>query len=270
MAKSQNLAAADEDGRLQAIQSEILERIACGENLEVTADMVCRRFEALAPGARCSLLSVSEDGTLHPLAGPSLSEEYSKAIDGVSIGPEAGSCGSAAYYGEPVLVTDISTDPKWRNYRALVEPMGLNACWSSPIKARGGRVLGTFAIYYEASRGPSDIERRAVDTCVHVCAIALEQAEIRERNLRLAYFDTMTGLPNRVHADRLLGERAEAGGTGLGLLVVDIDNLKVTNDTLGHAVGRRTDPGSRPEARVERRRGPGVPDGGRRVHRHYR
>jgi diguanylate cyclase (GGDEF)-like protein len=228
---------AEDDPRLREIQNEILEMIAYGEPLPLVAEALCRRIEAVALEAICSVLSVDAEGRVHPVASPSLPVSYSTALDGLAIGPSAGSCGTAAFRGEPVLVDDIASDPLWEDYRALVLPLGLRACWSSPIKARGGRVIGTFALYYRSERGPSPIERRAVETCVHLCAIALEQMEIRARNHELAFYDPLTGLPNRLHADTLMRRKVEESPEGLGLLVIDIDNLKITNDTLGHAVG---------------------------------
>ena len=139
---------------LLRLQTEILETIACGEPLVAVADLLCRRAEALAPGAICSILTVDADGVMHPLAAPSLPLSYSSAIDDIPCGPMAGSCGTAAFRNESVIVTDIATDPLWADYRALVEPLGLRACWSTPICDRDGRVVGTFAFYYRTSRGP--------------------------------------------------------------------------------------------------------------------
>jgi len=223
--------------QLQSIQSEILEMIAYGEPLGVVADTLCRRIEAVAPEAICSVLTVDRQGRLHSIAAPRLPESYTKAIDGTSIGPNVGSCGRAAFIGEPVLVEDISSDPLWADYKALAEPLGLKACSSFPIKARGGRVIGTFALYYRANRSPTELEQRAVETCAHVCAVAMEQSEVHARVHQLAYFDTLTGLPNRFHADTLLRQKFETSPAGLGLLLLDIDNLKITNDSLGHALG---------------------------------
>jgi len=231
------MASTSREPRLQAIQNEILEMVAYGEPLRLVTETLCRRIEAVAPEAACSVLSVDREGRIHPVASPGLPESYSAALEGLAIGPMEGSCGSAAFRGEPVLVEDISTDPLWHKYKGLVEPLGLKACWSTPIKARGGRVIGTFALYYRTKRGPTRVEMLAVETCVHVCAIALEQMEINARNHELAYFDTLTGLPNRFHADTLMKQKVERSPAGLGLLLLDIDNLKITNDALGHAVG---------------------------------
>ncbi len=231
--------AADQDNfhTLQAIQKEILEMIAYGEPLRVVAESLCQRIEAIAPEAICSVLTVDQSGRLHPLASPNLPQSYSDQLDGLQVGPETGSCGTAAYRGEPVLVEEIATDPLWRDFAGLVEPLGLKACWSSPIKARGGRTIGTFALYYRTRRGPSAVEALAVATCVHLCAIAIERAEAHAQIHQLAYFDALTGLPNRFHANALAEQAIEPSRRGLGLLLIDIDNLKITNDTLGHAVG---------------------------------
>jgi diguanylate cyclase (GGDEF)-like protein len=223
-------------GLLLRLQTEVLEAVACGEPLVAVADLLCRRAEALAPDAVCSILRIDADDTLHPLAGPGLPLSYSSAIDGLPIGPRAGSCGTAAFRNEPVIVTDIGQDPLWDDYRALAEPLGLRACWSSPIRDRDGRVVATFAFYYRTCRGPDAMERSIVQTCVHLCAIAIDHEQVRQRNYRLAYFDALTGLPNRGHFNELLG-RAIGMNEPFGLLLVDIDHLKLVNDTVGHVFG---------------------------------
>jgi diguanylate cyclase (GGDEF)-like protein len=224
---------------LQHLQNEILEAIARGAELRTIADLVCIRAENLAPGVLCSILTVDDGGTVHPLAGPSLPADYSAALEGLRAGPSAGSCGTAAYRGEPVEVTDIENDPLWADYKTLAIPIGLNACWSSPIKARDGRVVGTFAFYYREKRGPADVERRIVEKCVHVCAIAIEHDEARACIHRLAYYDTLTGLPNRAQfqdgAVRILADAAP--GSSVNILYVDLDDFKSVNDTLGHRIG---------------------------------
>jgi diguanylate cyclase (GGDEF)-like protein len=225
-----------ETGALLRLQTEVLEAVACGTPLDVVADLLCRRAEALAPGVICSILTVDATGLLHPLAAPSLPPAYSSAIEGLAIGPKAGSCGTAAYRREPVMVTDIDADPLWEDYRGLTQPLGLRACWSSPILDQDGHVVATFAFYYRTSRKPDALEHSIVQTCLHLCAIAIDNDRVRQRNHRLAYFDALTGLPNRGHFNRLLATNI-AHKQSFGLLLVDIDHLKIVNDTAGHAYG---------------------------------
>ncbi|PTM41931.1 EAL domain-containing protein [Bosea sp. 124] len=222
---------------LQALQNEILEAVARGEVLVAIMDRLCRRVEAIAPGVICSVVSVDAQGCLQPLAAPSLPAHYAASVSGVPVGPRVGSCGTAIYRGEPVCVTDIATDPLWEGLENLVLPLGLRACWSSPIKARDGRVVGTFAFYYNRQRGPNDLERQIVATCVHLCAIAIEHEEVRSRNHRLAYYDTLTGLPNRVSFNDAIMRMTAEPPHDFGLMLIDIDHLKAINDTMGHAAG---------------------------------
>ena len=218
------------------LQTEVLETIARGESLALTLGLLCRRAEAMAPGTTCTILAVEAPGIMHTLASPGLPASFSKAIDGLPIGPKVGSCGTAAWRNEAVFVTDIEHDPLWDDYRALVTPLGLKACWSTPIPNRHGGVAATFAFYFKEPRGPNELERLIVQTSVHLCSIAIEHEEARATNHRLAYFDTLTGVPNRLHFNRLLQQQI-ASGTPFGLLLADIDQLKTINDTMGHGAG---------------------------------
>lgn len=223
--------------RLQALQNEILEAVARGELLAAIMDRLCLRAEAIAPGVICSVVSVDDRGCLQPLAAPSLPAHYAAAIGGVPVGPSVGSCGTAIYRGEPVCVTDIATHPLWKGFEHLVLPLGLRACWSSPIKARDGRVVGSFAFYYDRPRGPDELERQIVATCVHLCAIAIEHEEVQSRNHRLAYYDMLTGLPNRLTFNDAITRMTAEPPLNFGLMLIDIDHLKAINDTMGHAAG---------------------------------
>lgn len=222
---------------LQALQNEILEAIARGDPLVATMEKLCRRVEAIAPGTTCSIVSIDEDRRLVALASPSLPEQYARAVDGLPIGPSVGSCGTAIYRGEAVEIEDIATDPLWHDYRKLALPLGLLAAWSSPIRARDERVIGAFAFYYGSRRRPTELERLIVATCVHLCAIAIEREEVQTRNHRLAYYDALTGLPNRACFNEAITRLSAEQPADFGLLLIDIDHLKTINDTMGHAVG---------------------------------
>lgn len=226
---------------LHALQSEILEAVARGVSLREVAELLCARVEGMVPSMVCSILTVDPQGLLRPLAAPSLSEEFSRGIDGIPIGPGVGSCGTAAWLGEAVEVVDIETDPLWADYRDLAARANLAACWSSPIKARDGHVVGSFAFYYRSRRGPDDLERRIVATCVHLCAIAIEHDAVHSRMMRLAFCDNLTGLPNRAafrdHAAQRLA--AMSPGQVATLLSIDLDDYKGVNDAFGHRAGDR-------------------------------
>jgi PAS domain S-box-containing protein len=155
-------------------QRDVLEGIARGAPLAQVLERIVRLVEGQADGMLCSILLLDpEHGCVRHGAAPSLPPEFSRAIDGVPIGPVAGSCGTAAHRGEPVVVEDIATDPLWAPYRDLALPHGLRACWSSPIFSADRRVLGTFAMYYREPRGPSAVETEWVNAAAHLAAVAL-------------------------------------------------------------------------------------------------
>jgi formate hydrogenlyase transcriptional activator len=162
-------------------QSQILEMIAAAAPLPDILKDVVRLIESQATGMICSVLLLDSDGVrIRHGAAPSLPEEFRAAIDGISIGPRAGSCGTAMYLGEKVVVTDTSTDPLWEDYRGLANQYGLRACWSTPIRSEQGKVLGTFAMYYRESRAPSPREEYLVDIATHLAGIAIDRQQARE------------------------------------------------------------------------------------------
>ena len=174
-------------------QNTILEMIATGKSLDVTAEKLCREIELLLPDVACSVLRVERNGQLYPLAAPSLPEIFSELVEGVMIGPNVGSCGSAAYLGEPVAVTDIATDPRWTLFKEHILPAGFKACWSVPICNAEGEVCGTFALYFKQNRTQDPLEQELVNACIHLCAIALEQHERVLERERQASIDALTG-----------------------------------------------------------------------------
>lgn len=233
-------AAAGAAAALTVLQQRILADVATGKRLQVVMNRLCHDVEAMRPGVVASVLAVDPAGRLRHLASPSLPGHFCRAIDGLSIGPMVGSCGTAAFLGEPVEVTDIATDPRWAVAKELAAPLGLKACWSSPIKAGDGRVVGTFAFYFRECRGPDDADRRIVEACLALSAIAIEHEEAGNRVEELALRDYLTGLPNRLGFQRGAGDALEAVqrmGTGLALHFLDFDDFKVINDAFGHHVG---------------------------------
>jgi PAS domain S-box-containing protein len=185
------------DEMLLAGGKRLLEMIASGESGAVVLDALCRLFEELVDESVSSILLLDPARCLlRHGAAPNLPTNYTRAIDGLAIGPSAGSCGTAAYRREPVIVSDIATDPLWADYRDLALSHGLRACWSTPILAPDGRALGTFATYYREPRSPTQHERNIIDQISSLASIAIEreQAEqrLREAQTDVAYVSRVT------------------------------------------------------------------------------
>lgn len=154
--------------------AKVLEMIAGGVPLAETMHTMLRLMERFAPGMLCSVLSLDADGLrLWHLAAPSLPEAFNRAVDGKSIGPSAGSCGTAAFRREEVIVEDIAIDPLWADYRELALAHGLRACWSTPIFDQQQSILGTFAIYYRHAGRPSQLHRRCIELATRLAALAI-------------------------------------------------------------------------------------------------
>jgi len=171
--------------RLREEQVRLLRRITAGTPLsEVLADLISF-IEAERPGLLGSVLLLDPDGqTLHHGAAPSLPDAYVERIDGLQIGAQAGSCGAAAFHDDSVVAEDISADERWAKHRSLALEHGLRACWSTPIHGEAGEVLGTFALYYDTPRSPTETDRMLVEEASHIAGVAIEH-DRQKQALRL-------------------------------------------------------------------------------------
>jgi PAS domain S-box-containing protein len=172
----QDVSEAERQTQMLEGQSEILEMIAQDVKIDATLERLALVVERIAAPTMCSILLLSADGSrLHHAAAPSLPEAYSSAIDGVSIGPNVGSCGTAAFRRQPVVVSDIDIDPLWADYRELAGAYGLRACWSYPVIGQSGEVLGTFALYSRTPREPEPQDWHLIESMARLARIAIEQ-----------------------------------------------------------------------------------------------
>ncbi len=163
------------------LQQQILDAIARhhGELPEILASIV-NRVENKRPGMIASILLLDDDGKhIRTGAAPSLPKAWNDAVDGAEIGPSTGSCGTAAFRNERVVVSDIATDPLWTDYREAALAIGLKACWSEPIRDPGGNVLGTFAMYYHEVRHPSDDDLQLIGQIANLTGLAIENCRSR-------------------------------------------------------------------------------------------
>jgi PAS domain S-box-containing protein len=170
-----------EHQRAQAIQEgqrHFLELLATGGEFSETLHTLVRLIEELWPGMLGLVLLLDEDGRhLHVGASISLPQKYVASIEGLEIGPRVGSCGTASYLGERVIVEDIDCDERWEGLRDLAQAYGLRACWSEPVISPEGEVLGTFAMYYRHPRAPTEAELRTIEMAAHLVGIAVEHRQ---------------------------------------------------------------------------------------------
>ncbi|MCL7454343.1 MAG: GAF domain-containing protein, partial [Anaerolineae bacterium] len=160
---------------IQAGQRQFLELLATGKDFSETLHTLVRLIEDQWPGMLGLILLLDEDGKhLHIGASVSLPQDYVQSIEGLEIGPMVGSCGTACYRRERVIVEDTATDPRWEGLRDLALQHGLRACWSEPVFSPDRRVVGTFAMYYRQARAPTEAELAAIEMGAHLVGVAIE------------------------------------------------------------------------------------------------
>lgn len=174
---SKNITQRKQAETLLEIQNNILERIAKAEPLPEILDALLRAMELQLVDAICSIMLCDREGKLHQGATTHLPEAYLREIEGISIGQSAGSCGTAAFRKQVVVVSDIATDPLWQNFKTLALEHGLLACWSMPVIASDDRVLGTFAVYHREIYTPNERELSVAALAANIAGIAIEREQ---------------------------------------------------------------------------------------------
>lgn len=219
----------------------MLEMVAKGVPLPDILHAIVKQVQSEDASILCSVLLMDAEGK-HLLTGaaPDLPGFYNEGIHGVAIGKGVGSCGTAAFLGERVIVEDIQTHEYWKPYAKLAEEAGLRACWSEPIRASYGKILGSFAVYHREPKNPQQADIDNIIAAANIASIAIENRVTYHELERRAYTDYLTGLSNR----RSFLEQAESElsrviryGSDLSILMLDLDHFKLINDTHGHKVG---------------------------------
>jgi len=161
---------------LLANQKRVLELIASGTGINETLAELCLAIEEQCAGARCTIMVVDEDRQhLRSFAGPHMPPEYNALVDRLPIGMNYGSCGTAAYLGEPVIVEDVRNDVLWEKFKEVGDRFGFRSCWSTPILDQAREVIGTFAVYRDIVCKPSEHDIRVVSSAKDTAAIAIEK-----------------------------------------------------------------------------------------------
>lgn len=217
------------------VQNRVLELAIQDMPLNRALEELLLTIESQSPSDMLgSILLLDNDGLhLRHCAAPSLPQAYIEAIDGVAIGPNVGSCGSAAYRKQQVCVSDISTDPLWTDFRELASAHGLRACWSTPILSGHGEVLGTFAMYYREPRNPSGDDLEMVDFITHTASLVVgrkkAQDALRDETRLLETLNrTGAALAGELDLQRLVQMVTDAGveltGAEFGAFFYNVEN----------------------------------------------
>ncbi|MES2107774.1 MAG: PAS domain S-box protein [Bacteroidota bacterium] len=235
-----------------ALEKNVLELNASTQyTLSQTINKLLKGIEEIYPDMICSVLEIDEaQEKIYHLAAPKLPAEYCMAIDGSTIGPKAGSCGTAAYHRSQVIVSDIQTNPLWDDYKHLMLPYGIKACWSTPIiSSNSTKVLATFAVYYTTKREPRPEELRLIDRTTNILRVLIENkrvlAHVKDQNKRLQEIASISSHEIRRPVATILGlanlfDRNEPDNPMNREIINHIDSTAKELDSVIHTIVEKT------------------------------
>lgn len=163
-----------------AFEKEVYKSNATGIPFLEVLNKLIENIEQIVPTSFCSMLQLTENNTIVTLAGGSMPPAYLKAINGMSIGPLAGSCGTAIYTGKNIIVSDVNTDPLWADYRTVIQTFGFKACWSVPIKKSNGKIIGSLAAYFKNIKHPQPYHINLLERAASLVGILVENKDAAE------------------------------------------------------------------------------------------
>ncbi len=175
---------------LQRVQNRALSMLAEGGTLYDVLLELTEQINRLSPGLNSTIMMMENDNKhLSSYINSQMPQDYVEAINRLPIGAKVGSCGTAAYLGQRVIVSNIAADPLWTEYKHLILAYGFQACWSEPIKSETGRVLGTFGLYFTEPRSPSAQELEIIEACASLASVAItrkqSEATLRDSEAQL-------------------------------------------------------------------------------------
>lgn len=219
------------------VQQEIYQGIEKGHALNILLQKVCDVAESFfQQHTKTSVLLIDSEDRLDVVAAKSLPASYNQAIQGVKIGLNAGSCGTAAYTKKPVIVTDIDKDPLWAEFKHLALQHNLRACWSIPILSQSNKAVGTIATYFTKPNKPRAVDLEFMHRLAPLISLAIKSAKHQEEMKELAYMDADTGIPNRHHFSKELKTLMSENKQGYTAMIEPSEYTHIS-DVYGRAAG---------------------------------
>lgn len=223
----------------EVLQRRILQAVFDDQPIEEVMALLCTELAQLAPELQPAVARLDGDRQWQALAAPGLPAQHLDALrlfDSMAMA-DAAKEGSSC---QPLIAIDPAHDAQWASQRAWLEAAALTGCAARPIVTAAGRTIGLLAFFLRDRAQPDAFHRRLMDVGLHLCSLALEREDVRARIRQLAYYDDLTGLPNRSHlhaeAERAVDDMIRRNGA-LALLVIDIDRFKQVNEQFGHSAG---------------------------------
>jgi diguanylate cyclase (GGDEF)-like protein/PAS domain S-box-containing protein len=225
----------------EQFRGRMLELVVSEDDLQVILDSIVAGIEHINPAMFCLIALLDDKGKqLHVASALSLPSGFVEALEGMKIGMGVGSIGTAAFTKQRVIVEDVMSHPYWTKNKTIAQKYGIGSSWAEPIIGAKGNVLGAFGIYHHNAQAPDDNDITLIEQSAKLISIALERHESVSKIEHLAYYDDVTGLPNRrflfEQLKRSMAMHLEAGTNG-ALMYLDLDQFKTVNDSRGHDVG---------------------------------
>jgi diguanylate cyclase (GGDEF)-like protein len=224
---------------LLRLRATVATDIADGRRIDMILSDLTTAITERIDRSTVAIITLDDNDTPH-IRASTAPPPINRLMHGIRRRSWFGSWSAAITRQSDVVVPEVGASSLYREHRALFVQHELLAARAAPLRGKHHLVAGAIVLYLADQRILDTHELDVFEEVTELVALAIRRDQTTREYLDRIRHDPLTGLENRDgledHLRTALNGTAPQG-PAVGLLFVDIDDLTLVNDSLGHTVG---------------------------------